>query len=373
MADEARDAPPTASGHVLVSGGGSGGHVFPALAIGEALLERGWRVSFAGDPRGMEARLIAQRGHALVPFPARGVVGRGALERLAALATLVRSGFAARRWVRRNGVDAAVTTGGYASVPAALGAAWSGRPLVLVEPNVRAGAANRWLSKRARVAAIAHAGTASDLRCPSFVAGVPVRPELFEVAPLAAAAPPRLLVLGGSQGARGLNRRIVAAAPALLERLPDLTILLQCGERWIEETRELAAGVAPAERARLEIAPFVVDVAGALASASLVASRAGAITLAELCAAGRPAVLFPLALAGGHQRANAEALAAAGAADVLDLETTTPGQLEALLGRRLAAPGELAAAGRRARALARPGAAAAIADRVEQVAGRRAA
>jgi UDP-N-acetylglucosamine--N-acetylmuramyl-(pentapeptide) pyrophosphoryl-undecaprenol N-acetylglucosamine transferase len=251
-----------------------------------------------------------------------------------------------------------------------LGGAWAGRPTLLVEPNARPGAANRWLSRFARAAAVAYEATGRELACPSFVAGVPIRAEFFAVPPLAAAAPPRLLALGGSQGSQRLNRLLPGAVALALARVPALTVLHQCGERHVEEALSLwrSSGV-PA--GSVEVAPFVADVAGALARASLVVSRAGAITLAEICAAGRPAVLVPLVLAGAHQRANAALLAAAGAAFLFEEEGATPEALGERLARSLADGAELAAMGARARALARPGAATAIADRAEALAAAR--
>jgi UDP-N-acetylglucosamine--N-acetylmuramyl-(pentapeptide) pyrophosphoryl-undecaprenol N-acetylglucosamine transferase len=354
--------------HALLAGGGSGGHVFPALAVAAELERRGWRVSFAGDPRGMERALVAARGIDFVALTARPVVGRRPLARLGALATLARSALTARRELRRRDVDVVIGTGGYASAPAVLGAAWSGRPVLLVEPNARPGAANRWLSRFAAAAAVAYEDAAAELRCTAFVAGVPVRPEFFAVPALDAAAPPRLLALGGSQGSRSLNRLLPAAVGRALERVPDLTVAHQCGARLEAEAREAwrASGV---EGGRVEIVPFVEDVAGALARASLVVSRAGAITLAEICAAGRPSVLLPLELAGGHQRANARALEAAGAAERIDEATATPEALGELLSRLLADGAGLAQRGARAHALAHPEAAAEVADRVAELIG----
>lgn len=372
-----RDASPTdpvrtgRPPHVLLAGGGSGGHVFPALAVGDELARRGWRVSFAGDPRGMEQRLVAARGVEFVPLAARPMVGRGAAGRLLALATTARSAFAARRHLRREGVDVVVGTGGYASAPAALGAALAGRPLVLIEPNARPGAANRWLSRFAATAAVGWESAAGELRCPTRVTGVPVRAEFAAVPPLAAAAPPRLLALGGSQGSRRLNQLLPGAVIEARRHLPQLAVRHQCGERLAAEAR--AAWAAAGDPPGIELLPFVADVAGALAGASLVVSRAGAITLAEIAAAGRPAVLLPLALAGAHQLDNARAFEAAGAGRVIDEATASAEALGRLLAGLLAAPGDLAAMGARARDLARPGAAAAIADEAERVARRAAA
>ena len=301
------DRPP----HALLAGGGSGGHVFPALAIGDELRQRGWRVSFAGNPAGMEGRLVAERGLEFVPLAAKPLVGRGVIARVGALGTLAGSALGARRRIRAAGIDVVVGTGGYASAPAALGAVLARRPLWLVEPNARPGAANRWLSRLARGAAVAYPETGRELACAATVTGVPVRAEFFATPPLATTAPRRLLLLGGSQGSRRLNALLPEAVALAAGALADLEVVHQCGARWVEETESAWRTRRPARRARRG-RPFVRDVAAAMATASLVISRAGAITLAEICAAGRPSLLVPLTLAGGHQRDNARAAGARG-------------------------------------------------------------
>jgi len=367
MDEDARVRHP-AQRHVLLAGGGSGGHVFPALAVGAELARRGWRVSFAGRPDGMERRLVEARGLGFVALAARPLVGRGALARARALATLGRSGWRARHEVRALGVDVVVATGGYASAPAGLGARWARRPLLLIEPNAVPGAANRWLARWAAAAAVAWPEAGRALACPSFVAGVPVREEFFAVPELRADAAPRVLALGGSQGAERLNRELPGALARALERAPELTVLHQCGERHLEAARARwsASGAAAG---RVEVVPFVANVAQEMARATLVLSRAGAISLAEICAAGRPSLLLPLPLAGGHQRDNARRLADAGAAVVIDDDELDAERLGRRLGELAAGGEQLVAMGRRARALARPAAASAIADRVESLAG----
>ncbi len=363
MADE-RASSASRPRHALLAGGGSGGHVFPALAIGDELARRGWRVTFAGDPRGMERRLVESRRLPFEALPARPLVGRGPLARLAALVTTAASALAARRLVRRLGIEVVIGTGGYASAPAVLGARLAGRPALLVEPNAEPGAANRWLSRWAQGAAVADEAAGRGLACPSEVTGVPIRDAFFAVPPLAAGAPARLLVLGGSQGSKRLNELVPRAVGRARAELGGVTVLHQCGERWTAAARAEwdAAGLGAGE---VEVAPFVADVPAAMAAASLVVSRAGAITLAEIAAAGRPSVLVPLEAAGGHQTANARRFERAGAARRLAEREATPERLAEWLVELFADGAALAAMGSRARELARPGAAAAIADQVE--------
>jgi len=356
--------------HVLLAGGGTGGHVFPALAVAEELAARGWRVSFTGSAAGLEARLVGERGIPFHALPARPLVGRNLLEKARALTTLARSTAAAARLVRRIGADVVLGTGGYVSAPAVAGARLARRPVLLLEPNAHAGVANRWLSRWASGAAVGYRETIRDLKCPCWVTGVPVRAAFSSVpAELPPASALQLLVLGGSQGAQQVNQAMAALAAGLLDRLPALRILHQAGARNLEATREAyaAAGLGDHED-RVEIVPFLDDVAGAMAASHLLVSRAGAITLAEICAAGRASILLPLSIAQGHQMDNARVLADAGGAEVIAAADLTP----QLLGDRLAAllgdlPG-LARMGRAARALARPRAAADIADRLEMVA-----
>jgi UDP-N-acetylglucosamine--N-acetylmuramyl-(pentapeptide) pyrophosphoryl-undecaprenol N-acetylglucosamine transferase len=385
---DARNAP-----HALLAGGGTGGHVFPALAVAEELLARGWRVSFAGTPSGLEARLVPERGIDFHVLPARPLLGRGPVARALALATLARSAVSAAGLVRRLGVTAVLGTGGYASAPAVVGGRLAGRPVLLLEPNARAGVANRWLSRFATAAAVGYEETARGLKCPATVTGVPVRAEFFSVPELSensgagasgdsslaargtseapavlGAARASLLVLGGSQGARQLNRALPAAAAVLLAEMPELRIVHQAGARHLDETRAAYAAAGATAR-QAEVVPFLDDVAGAMAACRLLVSRAGAITVAEICAAGRAALLAPLAIAEGHQQDNARVLAAAGGAEVLGLPDLEPAPLAARLAALLRDGARLAAMGRAARALARPDAAAAIAGRLETLAG----
>ena len=384
----------TAEHRVLLAGGGSGGHVFPALAVGEELGRRGWGVDFVGAAGGMEEGLVEEAGLPFHSLPARPVVGRGLGDRMAAMWTLAKSAWRARRLIRDLGADVVVGTGGYVSAPAVMGAALTRVPSLLVEPNARAGLANRLLSRWAADAALAFETTARSLRCPSTVTGVPVRtafadlPEC-EIGAGTVADPVRVLVLGGSQGSEQLNREVPAALGRLLEEgadLPEVLVVHQAGRGKVDTAVEAygAAGVAlqgpdvaPSGRSgtgvTARVVDFIDDTAAEIGDAHLVISRAGAITCAEICAAGRASLLVPLVAAAGHQMDNARALAQAGAAVVAGIEDRVGDELaESLaedLGGLLADRERLAAMGRGARALGRPTAAAAIADRVERLAG----
>ncbi|MBZ0114627.1 MAG: UDP-N-acetylglucosamine--N-acetylmuramyl-(pentapeptide) pyrophosphoryl-undecaprenol N-acetylglucosamine transferase [Thermoanaerobaculia bacterium] len=350
--------------HLLLAGGGSGGHVFPGLAVGDEIVRRGGTVSFVGSAHGMEARLVRARDVDFHALPARPVVGRGPVAKLRALITTASSTLRARSLVRRIKPSMVLATGGYVSVAPALGARLAGRPLVLLEPNANSGAANRMLARFARGACVAWPDV--GLRCPTWDTGVPVRRAFFEHLSSPASAPLRILVLGGSQGSQQLNDLVPAALSVAASRLPSLRVLHQAGERHADLTRSAYEAV-NLGGTEVTVVPFVADVAAEMAESHLVISRSGAITLAELCAAGRASLLLPLALAGDHQRANAEALERAGAARVLAADEATPGAMAVAL-EGLLVEGRWQEMGEAARRLARPKAAEAIVERLLEVA-----
>jgi UDP-N-acetylglucosamine--N-acetylmuramyl-(pentapeptide) pyrophosphoryl-undecaprenol N-acetylglucosamine transferase len=342
--------------------------VFPALAVGEELERRGWRVSYTGTATGMEAQIASSRGLDFHALEAAAVTGRGVLDSARALLVLLRSTGRARDLVRRLDARAVVATGGYACVPAALGARTLRRPVVLVEPNATPGLANRALSRIASHAAVAWPEAARALHCPSSVTGVPVRQAFFEQsAPLPPSPPWHVLVLGGSQGAATLNQVVPRALEALRQAHGfGVSVLHQAGRGKVEATREAYASTGVVA----EVATFLDDVPAAMAGAHLVLSRAGAVTLAEIAAAGRPALLFPLHLAAGHQVENARALERAGAAEVVEpREAADVGVVAARLAR-LFDRQRLESMAAAARTLARPAAAASIADLVDQAVAR---
>ena len=356
---------------VLLTGGGSGGHVFPAVAIGEELRLRGWRVSFVGTAEGLEARVMRERGLDFHPLRAQAVLGRGLLQRMRALLVLLGSTLQARRLLADLGTEVVVATGGYVSAPSALAARTRGIPLLLVEPNLRAGLANRWLSRLAAVAATAHDEAAADLRCPSRVTGVPVRGAFFGAASATTTGGEtlgrvvRVLVLGGSQGALTLNRSVPEALAVAAEKLArPIRVLHQAGRGKAEEARVLYEK--QDTKLEAEVVEFLDDVPKAMREADCVLSRSGAITLAEISAAGRPALLFPLPGAGRHQLRNALVSQNAGAAEVV--VDPTPSEIVDRLASMLVA-GRLEQMAEAARGLAKPRAVTDIADMVESLGG----
>lgn len=355
-------------GHVLVAGGGSGGHVFPALAVVRELAKRDCQVSWLGRVRGLEKSLVTDHGMPYYGLPAAAVVGRGLPQRVLALGRTALSAVQARSLIRRQGIEVVLGTGGYASAPGVLGARLAGRPAVLLEPNATTGTANRWLSRWATAAAVVSLEEARDLKCRVEAIGVPVRSEFqgpFE--PPAQTGPLRILILGGSQGARQLNELLPEALAEIAPAYPDLEVTHQVGEAHVEEAQRAYAEPTLADL-DVRIVPFLKDMAGAMNAAHLVISRGGAITLAEICAVGRAALLLPLGLAGSHQVANARRMVSTGGARMFSGQTTAP-EVAAVVGELLASREGLTQMGSASRSLYRREAAADIADLLAEVAG----
>lgn len=356
-------------GHVLVAGGGSGGHVFPAFAVAHELAERNCRVSWLGRMTGMEKTLVEEQGIPYYGLPAAAVVGRGLPQRVMALGRTAMSAVRARGLIRRQGVDAVLGTGGYASAPGVLGARLAGRPAVLLEPNATSGTANRWLSRWASAAAVASLPGARDLRCRVEPTGVPVRPEFHgPYSPPAATGPLRVLILGGSQGARQLNQLIPQALALESPGVENVEVVHQVGRAHVDEARSAYSEISLAG-SQIEIVPFLDDMVAAMSKAHLVISRAGAITLAEICAVGRAALLLPLSLAGSHQEANARRLVSTGGARMISSKELTVEDLARVLGELLEDRETLTQMGNASRLLYRREAAATIADLLFEVGG----
>ena len=356
----------------MFAGGGTGGHLFPGIAVARALVRRhpGARIVFAGTGRGIEERALAREGLAFEPIRSAGLVGKS-LPAMARTVALGPAMFAdAARLLRRVRPDLVVGLGGYSSGPLVLLAALTGRPTMLLEQNAVPGLTNRMLAPVVRAAAVSFDATAACFGSKAFVSGNPVREGFFAASGTGRGEipdRPRLLVLGGSQGAHTLNVAMVEAAPALAAALPGgIDVTHQTGDRDGDAVCEAYRRAGLGAR----VQAFFDDLAGEMHVADLVLCRAGATTLAEVSAAGLPAVIVPLPhAAGDHQRRNAAALAAAGAAEVID-QTDLP---RVLAGRLASLAGDAArrwAMSAAARQLARPDAAWRVVDRAEQLMGR---
>jgi UDP-N-acetylglucosamine--N-acetylmuramyl-(pentapeptide) pyrophosphoryl-undecaprenol N-acetylglucosamine transferase len=353
---------------VVIAGGGTGGHLFPGIAVARELMTRrpGTQVSFAGTARGIEAKVLPREGLALDVIRSGGLKGKSIADRVRGAGLLPASMWDAWRVLTRRRPHLVIGVGGYSSGPVVLLAALRATPTMVLEQNAVPGLTNRLLARFVRSAAVTFESTKSYFGRKAFVSGNPVRPEFFESAgPLTEAGEDErsstasVLVFGGSQGAHAINMAMVEAAPELASD-SHLRITHQTGERDVEMVREAyrRAGL------QAEVEAFLYDMGRRLRHADVIVCRAGATTLAELTAAGRAAILIPLPIAtDDHQRKNAEALASAGAAEVL-LQREATGAVLARRVRALAGDrDERGKMERAARALARPDAAKVIVDR----------
>lgn len=346
---------------LAIMAGGTGGHVFPALAVAERLRAQGHEVFWIGTRNRMEARLVPEQGFPIEWLGIEGLRGRGALALLAAPGKLALALGQAAGILRRRRPDLVLGMGGFASGPGGVMAWLLGIPLIIQEQNRVPGLTNRWLARLARRVFQAFPDSFPPGRRAE-TCGNPVRPAIAALPPpgerlASRQGPARLLVVGGSLGARALNEQV---APALALLPPGLRPLVrhQAGEQTLEIARQAyaAAGV-PAE-----VSPFIADMAAAYGWADLVLCRAGALTVSELAAAGLGAVLVPYPHAvDDHQTANARVLAAGGAAEILPQTQLNPAHLSAVLSRLLGDRPRLLAMAEAARALAAPDAAGHIA------------
>ena len=362
----------TAGLRVLIAGGGTGGHVMPALAIGRELREQyGAELRFVGTARGLETRLVPEAGFALDLIEVGQLKGQTLRVRARTMGDLPRGVARCLRLLRQFRPAVVVGVGGYASGPAMMAALLARVPTLAYEPNAVPGLANRLVGRAVSAAAVNFSETLRYFRR-AVVTGVPVRAEFFNIqAEREPAAGSRLLVFGGSQGARMLNERMAEILSALLSELPGLEVLHQAGARHVEATR-VAFAATGADPARWRVEPFLDNMPARFAEASLVLCRSGASSLAELAAAGRPSLLVPFPLAADdHQRKNAEAFARVGAAEVMLEHEMTAQTLRVRLFALLEDADRLAVMARHAREAARPGAATLIAKMVLELAGNR--
>ncbi len=354
---------------IMIMAGGTGGHVYPALAVARALEARAQQVVWLGTRRGLEARVVPQAGIDIEWVSVSGLRRKGMLALLLAPMQLCLALAQSLGVILRRRPSAVLGMGGFVSGPGGVASWLARRPLVIHEQNAVAGLTNRLLARLARVVLQAFPGSFNS-RIPAETVGNPVREDITTVAPPAARygsheGPMRLLVLGGSQGALTLNR-IVPAAIALLSAARRPVVRHQCGSL----TRDAARAAYAEHGVEVELEPFIDDMAAAYAWADLVVCRAGALTVAELCAVGLPAVFVPYpAAVDDHQTANARGLVAAEAAVIIPESELTPAGLAETLTGWLSSRAELAARAERAHALAKPNAVARITERCLEQAG----
>jgi UDP-N-acetylglucosamine--N-acetylmuramyl-(pentapeptide) pyrophosphoryl-undecaprenol N-acetylglucosamine transferase len=363
----------------ILAGGGTGGHVIPALAIANELKKSyGAEVLFIGTARGIENRLVPAAGYPLQLVRVGALKNVSLVTRLKTAFDLPRAVWDAGRMLNEFAPDVVIGVGGYASGPAMLAAIVKHIPTLAFEPNVVPGFANRMVARFVSAAAVHFQETAKYFRHAE-VTGVPVRQAFFEITALVTnkkrGGVPTLLVFGGSQGAHAINEAMIRCLPVLQQEAPGIHIIHQTGERDYNDAlaayRALqnTAGV-PAATFTFEVFKFIEDMPAAFARADLVVCRSGASTVAEIAAAGKPAVFVPFPRAADdHQRVNAEALERAGAAVVVEESKLEGVWLAETIAALLGDPARLERMSAAARSLAHPNAARDIAAMAARVAG----
>lgn len=351
---------------VIVVGGGTGGHVIPALAIAQELQSRyKAEVLFIGTARGIETRLVPAAGFLLELVRVGGLNRVDLATRLKTLFDLPRAMLQSERIISEFRPAVMIGVGGYASGPAMLAASLMSVPMLAFEPNVIPGIVNRVVAPMVRAAAVHFAATQRYFRN-AVVTGVPVRRDFFNVPARPTEAPPTLLVFGGSQGAHAINVAVSQSLSKLAQAVPRIHVIHQTGEKDYAEAQAAAtkSGISA------EVSRFIDDMPGAFARADLLICRSGASTVAEITAAGKPAIFVPLPTAADdHQRHNAETLANAGAARLLPQTELTSDRLVQEVASLLRDPARLAQMGAAARQFAHPEAAVEIAAMAARIAG----
>jgi UDP-N-acetylglucosamine--N-acetylmuramyl-(pentapeptide) pyrophosphoryl-undecaprenol N-acetylglucosamine transferase len=362
---------------LLIAGGGTGGHLYPGIAVARELLSRApdARVTFVGTASGIEAKVIPKEGFALEVIRSAGLKGKSAGSLVRGVGLLPLSAIDAWRVLTRVRPSVVVGVGGYSSGPVVALAALRGVPTLLMEQNAMPGITNRLLAPVVRAAAVTYEESLRFFGDRSFVSGNPVRREFFDAGETLSGTPDRgaydehgtppgaarVLVFGGSQGAHAINVAMVEAAPRLAAASPRLAITHQTGERDLELVRDgyRRAGL----EARVE--PFLFAMDREMKVADVVICRAGATTLAELAAAGRPSILVPLPTAtDDHQRKNAAALVAKGAAQMVEQRDLTGERLAAEIAALAADTHRRRQMAEAARRIGRPDAARVIVDKI---------
>jgi UDP-N-acetylglucosamine--N-acetylmuramyl-(pentapeptide) pyrophosphoryl-undecaprenol N-acetylglucosamine transferase len=333
--------------------------VIPALAIANELRERhGAEVVFIGTARGMETRLVPQAGYRLELVQVGALKNVSLMTRAKTLFDLPRAILKCASFFGEFKPDVVIGVGGYASGPAMLAAGLKRIPSVIFEPNYVPGFANRMAAKTAKAACVQFQDTCRFFRnC--VVTGVPVRKAFFEISPRPMDAAPSLLIFGGSQGARAINTAIVGALPILREKLPNLQIVHQTGPKELETVQQGYAAAA----VTADVKPFIDDMPRAFAEADLIVCRSGASTVAEITAAGKPAIFIPFPQAADdHQTKNAQAVANAGGAVLMPQSVLTPEKLARAIVELFADRARLADMARKAKAMSRTDAAGRVAE-----------
>jgi len=352
----------------LLAGGGTGGHIIPALAVARQLRQRGHCVFFLGTERGLEGKLVPREGFRLELIRIGGLKRVGLRQTAATLVQLPVSILQAGGLLERNRVAAVFSMGGYVAGPPVIAALLRQVPVVVMEPNAIPGFTNRRIAMFVRRALISFPETARYFPAGrTEVTGLPVREEFFALPPKPRIGRFTVLITGGSQGSRTLNQAARQSWPLFRQAGLEIRMIHQSGPAAYEELRAAFAE----SGLEGEVVPFIADMPGAFAQADLVVCRSGAGAVAELAAAGRPSILSPFPFAADqHQLRNAEAFARAGAARLVEDREMRGEKLYETVAQLAGDPAELERMSAAARRLAHPGAASRAADVMEEVAGK---
>ncbi len=354
---------------VLIAAGGTGGHIYPGIAVAQEIMRRdaSSKVQFVGTARGLETRLVPQAGFELSLIESVGLKNVSLGARIKGVAVLPKSFVSTRKLLRQFQPDVVVGAGGYVSGPVVLTAALTKRPTLVMESNALPGWTNRVLARFVDRAAVSFEQALPFFRGKAKVTGNPVRREFFEI-PAKQREPGKLslLVFGGSQGARAINEAMVAALPRLKELPVQLRIKHQTGAADLEKVS--AAYLAAGWEERAEVRGYIDNMMADFAAADLVLCRAGATTTAELIAAGKASIMVPFPFAADdHQRKNAEALEAAGAARMILQKELSGERLASEIAKLVQAPEEIDRMEQASRKMAHGDAAAAAVDIIEEL------
>jgi UDP-N-acetylglucosamine--N-acetylmuramyl-(pentapeptide) pyrophosphoryl-undecaprenol N-acetylglucosamine transferase len=349
----------------LMAGGGTGGHVIPAIAVARELRERGHEVWFVGTERGAEGRLVPAAGFTLERIRIGGLQGMGVAKKVSSLLQLLNTTIHQHGAFGKRKPDAVFSMGGYVAGPPVIAALLRKIPVVVMEPNAMPGLTNRWMGKRVARALVSFPETGKWFpEGRTELTGLPVREEFFHLPPRPGGAF-TVLITGGSQGSRTLNNAARAAWP-LLKKLPQpVRLLHQTGPASADalQAEFAATGIAG------EVSAFIDNMPAAFAQSDLVICRSGAGAVSELAAAGKPSILIPFPFAADdHQLRNAEAMEKAGAARLYRDQHWTAERMVETISQLMSQPDELRVMAENARALAKPGAAHRAADILEQIA-----
>ena len=366
MENESAIRNPQSAISVIIAGGGTGGHIYPGIAIAQEFKRRNaeTQILFVGTARGLETKIVPREGFELHLIEVAALKRVSLLKRIKSLLMLPKSFLAVRSLIQQIKPDVVIGVGGYSSGPVVLAAALMGVPTLVAESNALPGFTNRVLARFVKAAAVTFEEARRYFGDKAVITGNPVRAEFFSVEPKAQTEKTHVFITGGSQGARAINLAMIDALPLLAEEKERLSITHQTGESDYDKVRATYLELGW----RVEVKPFVEKMVDEFAKADLVITRAGATTVAELAAAGKPALMIPFPFAADdHQRKNAEAVERAGAGRMILQAELTPERLAQELLWLIRDPQQLARMADASKTLGHPDAAAKVVDLAEEI------